>query len=34
MTGTYQMESEGRDRFDVAIPSFSLDSPQSGGLLN
>jgi ApaG protein len=26
MTGTYQMETEGGERFDIAIPSFSLDS--------
>ena len=27
MAGTYQMVSEGGDRFDVVIPAFSLDSP-------
>ncbi len=27
MTGTYQMETETGERFDVAIPAFSLDSP-------
>ena len=34
MTGTYQMESEGGERFDIAIPSFSLDSPQGAVVLN
>jgi ApaG protein len=28
MTGTYQMETEGGERFEIAIPSFSLDSPE------
>jgi len=27
MLGSYQMETEQGDRFDVAIPAFSLDSP-------
>jgi len=27
MVGTYQMVSEDGDRFDIAIPAFSLDSP-------
>ncbi len=27
MVGSYGMESEGGDRFDVSIPAFSLDSP-------
>ncbi|MDA8232468.1 MAG: Co2+/Mg2+ efflux protein ApaG [Magnetospirillum sp.] len=27
MVGAYQMESEGGEKFDVAIPAFSLDSP-------
>ncbi|SRR5258708_8221987 len=27
MVGSYEMETEGGDRFDVAIPAFSLDSP-------
>ena len=27
MVGTYQMESESGERFDVNIPAFSLDSP-------
>ncbi|QEX15331.1 protein ApaG [Hypericibacter terrae] len=27
MVGTYQMENETGERFDVAVPAFSLDSP-------
>lgn len=27
MTGTYQMESDSGERFDVRVPAFSLDSP-------
>src|SRR3546814_42806 len=27
MVGSYQMTTGGGDRFDVAIPAFSLDSP-------
>ncbi len=27
MVGTYEMESAGGGRFDVAVPAFSLDSP-------
>jgi ApaG protein len=27
MAGTYQMENERGERFDVVIPAFSLDSP-------
>ena len=27
MVGSYQMTTDGGDRFDVAIPAFSLDSP-------
>jgi ApaG protein len=34
MTGTYQMETEGGERFDIAIPSFSLDSPDFEARLN
>src|SRR6267154_4604335 len=34
MGGSYQMESERGERFDIEIPTFSLDSPQSGVLLN
>ncbi len=31
MVGTYQMETEAGDRFDVDIPAFSLDSPYQPG---
>src|SRR5258707_15216207 len=34
MGGAYRMESESGERFDIEIPTFSLDSPQSGVLLN
>ena len=34
MTGTYQMETDGGDRFDIAIPAFSLDSPHQAARLN
>ena len=34
MVGTYQMETPGGERFDVDIPAFSLDSPQSHRPIN
>jgi ApaG protein len=35
MGGAYQMESDTGERFDIEIPTFSLDSPHHvGGLLN
>jgi ApaG protein len=34
MTGTYQMETEGGEHFDIAIPAFSLDSPHQAARLN
>ena len=34
MGGAYQMESEGGERFDIEIPTFSLDRPNHGVLLN
>jgi ApaG protein len=34
MGGSYQMESETGERFDIEIPTFSLDRPDHGGLLN
>jgi ApaG protein len=34
MGGAYQMESESGERFDIEIPTFSLDSPNHGVLLN
>ncbi|HVT51426.1 MAG TPA: Co2+/Mg2+ efflux protein ApaG [Dongiaceae bacterium] len=34
MVGTYQMENTGGERFDIAIPAFSLDSPHQAIRLN
>ena len=34
MGGAYQMESESGERFDIEIPTFSLDHPNQGMLLN
>ena len=34
MVGTYQMETANGERFDIDIPAFSLDSPQSHRLIN
>jgi ApaG protein len=34
MVGTYQMEASGGERFDIAIPAFSLDSPHQAIRLN
>jgi ApaG protein len=34
MGGAYQMESESGERFDIEIPTFSLDGPNQGVLLN
>src|SRR5438270_9684022 len=34
MGGAYQMETESGERFNIEIPTFSLDSPNQGGLLN
>jgi ApaG protein len=34
MGGAYRMESETGERFDIEIPTFSLDSPNQGILLN
>lgn len=34
MAGEYQMESEDGEKFDVAIPAFSLDSPHETLRLN
>ncbi|MGA3045645.1 MAG: Co2+/Mg2+ efflux protein ApaG [Terracidiphilus sp.] len=34
MGGAYQMESESGERFDIEIPTFSLDSPNQGVRLN
>lgn len=34
MVGSYEMESETGERFDVAVPAFSLDSPHQPSLLH
>ncbi len=34
MVGSYEMETENGQRFDVAIPAFSLDSPHQPVKLN
>ena len=34
MVGTYQMESESGERFEIAVPAFSLDSPHQPSRLN
>jgi ApaG protein len=34
MTGHYQMESESGERFEIEVPTFSLDSPESKRTLN
>ena len=34
MTGRYQMESESGERFEIEVPTFSLDSPDSKRVLN
>lgn len=34
MGGAYQMESEGGERFDIEIPTFSLDMPSPSRRLN
>lgn len=34
MGGTYQMESGSGEQFNVEIPTFSLDRPNQGALLN
>jgi ApaG protein len=34
MGGSYQMESDRGERFDIEIPTFSLDCPNHGVLLN
>jgi len=34
MGGAYQMENEDGEQFDIEIPTFSLDTPNQGVLLN
>ncbi len=34
MGGSYRMESESGEQFDIEIPTFSLDSPGQGLVVN
>ena len=34
MTGRYQMVNESGERFEIDVPTFSLDSPDSKRVLN
>lgn len=34
MVGTYEMISDGGDRFEIAIPAFSLDLPEARRVVN
>ncbi|MHA1537570.1 MAG: Co2+/Mg2+ efflux protein ApaG [Alphaproteobacteria bacterium] len=34
MVGSYEMETQGGERFDVAVPAFSLDSPHDARQLH
>ena len=34
MAGSYEMEGDGGDRFEVEIPAFSLDSPHEAAQLH
>jgi ApaG protein len=34
MTGSYEMVSETGERFEIAVPTFSLDSPSDKRVLN
>lgn len=34
MAGRYEMESESGERFEIDVPAFSLDSPDSKRVLN
>jgi ApaG protein len=34
MVGTYEMEAEGGERFEVDVPAFSLDSPHGKRVLH
>ncbi len=34
MGGSYQMQTESGERFDIEIPTFSLDSPGQGVVVN
>jgi ApaG protein len=34
MTGSYQMEAKSGERFEIDVPTFSLDSPDNKRVLN
>lgn len=34
MEGSYEMETESGERFDIGVPAFSLDSPDGKRVLN
>jgi ApaG protein len=34
MVGTYQVETDGGERFNIAIPAFSLDLPDTPRTIN
>ena len=34
MTGRYQMVTAGGEKFEIDVPTFSLDSPDSKRVLN
>jgi ApaG protein len=34
MSGRYQMEGENGEQFEIDVPAFSLDSPDSTRVLN
>jgi ApaG protein len=34
MVGSYEMETSAGERFEIAIPAFSLDSPYQARQLN
>jgi ApaG protein len=34
MTGRYQMVNASGERFEIDVPTFSLDSPDRGRVLN
>jgi ApaG protein len=34
MRGSYGMETQNGERFDIDVPAFSLDSPHESGNIN
>src|ERR1700704_3165687 len=34
MTGSYQMETDSGEKFEIEVPTFSLDGPERGRVLN